>query len=178
MGFDQAAVGWDLVPFLQQQPIPWHHLIRCSDYQGVIAPHPHLSGEGAAQGVKGAFGLVLLPEGKEAVDQHHGPDRQRQLGGAGSQGQGSRNPQQQGHHVKQLVAEAQQQRPSFEAGQTVGSKTCQAFTGDVLTEPRGCALQGMDHLSSRQRPDRMGGREVHGDGGPAAEAILLQFGEV
>ncbi len=161
MGLHHPAVGRHLVALLQGHPIAAHQCVGVDFLQPAVAPYPHQRRQVARQGLQGALGLELLPEGKHPVDQDHRPDRPAQLGGAGDEGQGARHPQQQRHEVEELVGEAQQQGPALERRQPVGPEALQAAVGLIGAEPLRPALQRRVHVGQWQRPDRLGGSEQH-----------------
>jgi hypothetical protein len=79
--------------------------------QLAVAPYPHLAGQYMGEGGQGAFGLKVLPEAEQGIDQHHTPDRPAQLGCAGQKSHPPCSPEQQGHEVGQLIRQAQDQGP-------------------------------------------------------------------
>ena len=118
-----------MVALLQQDPIAWHQLRRRQGGELAIPPQLHRVGQGALQGRQGALCLVLLHKGKQAIHQHHRPDRPAQLGHVGRKGHRPGHPEQQGHEVQELVGEAQPQGPAAQARETIGSKPLQAPLG-------------------------------------------------
>ena len=160
MGLGEPAIGRDPIPLFQLHPIAGHQLLHRQPPQLPIAPHLHLTRQGAHQGSEGAFRLEFLPEREQTIDQHHRPDRPAQLGGTGQEGQPAGDPQQQGHEMPHLIEQSQQQRPPPSLRQLVRPVAGQAPFGLRLRQAQGGGLQGDQHLLRRQRPDRLGGGEL------------------
>ena len=175
-GRDQAGIGRHLIPLLQQDPITGHQQLSGELDGQAIAPEPHLARQGALEGLEGALGLVVLPEGKQAVDQHHRPDGPAELGGTRRKCQGAGHPEQQGHEVHQLVNEAQQQGTAAQAGQAVGAEPLEAPLGLPLAQALGRGLQRRRHRGGGKAPDRLAGREQHGTRGNADSFIMNRPG--
>ena len=161
MSFDYAAVGGHLIALLQHHPIASHQLIGGDLLQPAIAPHPGLGGQVACQGLQRALSLVLLPKRKQGIDPDHRPDRPAQLGGTGDEGQATGHPQQQGHEVKKLVGEAQQQRPPPHRRQLISPVTLQPIQGFRTAQSVVITAQGLESLSYRQRPNWLNSGEQH-----------------
>ena len=129
VGLNQPSIGGHLVSLLQQDSVARHEQLGIELDEFTVAPEPHLAGEGSLQCRQGALGLVVLPEGKQAVDQHYCPNSPAQLGRARRKCQGSGHPEQQGHEVHQLIDKPQQQGTAALAWEAIGSKPLQPPLG-------------------------------------------------
>jgi hypothetical protein len=128
-GFEQPAVGWYVVTFLQQQNIAWHQFGGGDQHQ-FAAPHRlDLLRQQLLQSGDGLLGPVLLPERKQAVDQDHAQDRPAQRRHAlarrtvlGEEGQPRGKPQNQCEKMGELLGQSQPQRFFTQHCYLVGAK--------------------------------------------------------
>ncbi len=106
----EAGIGRYPIPLLQHEHVPGDQVLG---RHPVGDPGSHHRGEArqqAPQSLGRPVRLVLLPGAEGTVDQVDDPDRHPQLRKSGHERHPARHPQQQGHHVPEVGAVADQPR--------------------------------------------------------------------
>ena len=128
----QAAVGGHCIAGFQHHHVTGHQLVGMQQHLFAVAQHLAGGGSHRLQGFNGRFGLALLVDAQDSVEQHHDQDDEH-FGEAfarevvGHRRDRSRHHQDDQHRVFQLFDEPLQKRRFGCLLQAVGAVLLQAF---------------------------------------------------
>jgi len=104
-GADDACVGGDLVSLGEKHDVPGDEVLGEDLLLRAVTNDVDVGGEHLLQGLGRLARTKLLPEAEAAVDDVHEPDRHSQLGHAGTKRDDARDPQENGHEVREVGEE-------------------------------------------------------------------------
>jgi hypothetical protein len=142
-----------MVALGEQQDVSWNEFLRRNAHLGPSPQHARVGGEEPSQRLGGFLRLVLLPEAEGPVDQVDHPDGHPQLRHPGEEPDQPSGPQQDGHQVREIRQELQEEGLPPDLLDDVASETAQALQRLVGSEPLRARLQRLVHLVGRHGMD-------------------------
>jgi len=130
----QPAVRRDAVAFLQEDDISGHQVLRQDVGFLAVAHHARLGRQDFLERLGSFFRAEFLEEAESAVDDIHRPHRDTQFRHAGDKRANAGSPQHDGHKMREVGQEFEDERLAFDFLENVGSVRAQAPGGFVLVQ--------------------------------------------
>ena len=157
----QAQVGRHAVAGFQQDDVAGHQAGHIHHLPVTAAQHPRGRREHRLQGRQRLFGLALLDEADQGIDQHYRHDHRRVDMVAEQSGQHRRGDQEQDQRVVELLQESAQRRTPRRRRQAVGAMPGQAWSDIVIRQPFGPRVQLLQDLVGAGGVPGRRGRGLH-----------------
>ena len=154
----QAQVGRHAIAGFQQDDVAGHQAGHVHHLPLAATQHPRGRRQHGLQGGQRLFGLALLDETDQGIDQHHRHDHRRVDVVAEQSGQHRRGDQEQDQRVVELLQESAQRRTPRRRRQAVGAMPGQAWSDIVIRQPFGPRVQLLQDLVGAGGVPGQGGR--------------------